>query len=560
MNLPGTLSRIVAGAVGSVYGWRPATPLPNGTAVERPARELYALLWNYYQSNGLYDDVARALAIQGIGTAALKPLRNPANRVVELHVAKIWPGTLPDALPLVADNPHLAPALEQVWSWSNWASQKQVFVRKVACLGDVFVRVATTATSTPDGTPLPPAQTRVYFQLLSPEYVPDFDTNERGDLTYIRIDVPQARREGDRVVALTHTEVWQKGRLPGEDGRVRTWLHSHGDEPDLERLGAPATDRPLSAYGIDFLPFRQCQFRDVGEPRGVGAFTHALDKIDAANLAATRLYQNLFRSNEEAWVLEGEGRVDSSGREIPPPQITGLNGTTTGAAGVASTADDGTLDVGGARLFRLPGGWTLRSVVPQLDYTAELAALTAHMEELEDDLPEMAYYRLREGGDAISGRALQKKLSALVDRVLEARGNCEEALIRLDQMALSIGQAHGLPLFARERIGTYANGDFAHSFAAREVITPDALEDAQATLARAQAITEQMKWLTSAPPLVLEQAGFTAPEVAELLAFRDQQQAQRQQLPAQPAQPAPFTLPPQTTAAMAAAMQAVTAG
>lgn len=522
------LSRFFAGTVASLRGYPGGQPLLFGGSAERPIRDWYAELWDYYVSNGKYDDVAQALAIQAIAAPAIKPLRNPANRVVELHVAKVWPGALPDALPIVTDNERLLPAIEQVWEWSNWATQKQVFIRKLACLGDIFMRVATTAA--PDGTPLPPEQTRVYFQLISPEYVPDFDANERGDLTYIRVDIPQTERIGDRVEPVTHTEVWEKGvAADGSLGRVRKWRHTKGDEQDLEKLGPPQVDVPLLSYGIDFLPFRHAKFRDTGSERGVGAFAHALDKIDAANLAATRLAQNLHRSNEEAWVLEGEGRVDDTGREIPPPQIVGLSSTT--------TENDGTVQVGDARLFRIPGGWTLRSMIPELNYEAEIAALRAQMEELEDDLPEMAYYRLREGGDAISGRALQKKLSALIDRVLEARGNAESCLIRLDQMALSIGQAAGLPLFAANRIGTYDAGDFAHTFAERPVLPTDTLEDAQAALARAQSVTEQMKWWQTAPPALLEQAGFSTDEIQALLDERGALAAET----AAPALPAPST-------------------
>ena len=514
-------SRVMAGMVASIRGYPGGQPILFG-GEERPPKVRYAKLWSRYLSNGTYDDDAFSLAAQGIAIPAIKPLRNPANRVCELYVAKIWPGSLPDALPIVTDNERIIPAIHQAWEWSNWGSQKQVFVRKVAALGDVFVRVATNVL--PDGTPLPPEQTRVYLQVISPEFVPDFDTNERGDLTYIRLDVPRAVRTGDKAELLTHTEVWEKGAAPdGSLGRVRKWLHDQGDEPDLERLGTPQTDAPLLSYGIDFLPFRHCMFRDLGDERGAGAFTHALDKMDAADLAATKLAQNIHRSVEEAWALEGAGRVDDTGREIPAPQIQGLASST--------TANDGTVQVGDMRFVRVPGGWTLKSIVPDLDYGSEILALDKQMEELEDDLPEMAYYRLREGGDAISGRALQKKLSALIDRVTEARGNCEDCLIRLDQMLLSVGQAAGIPGFAPAQIGTYAAGDFRHTFAARPILPPDDLEDAQAQLARAQAVTEQMKWWTTAPPQFLEQAGFDSQEVDALLAERDAQQAQQAAAP-----------------------------
>jgi hypothetical protein len=52
-----------------------------------------------------------------------------------------------------------------------------------------------------------------------------------------------------------------------------------------------------------------------------------------------------------------------------------------------------------------------------------------------------------------------------VDRVIEARGNAEAALIRAQQMALTIGVQAGV----FKDIGTYEKGDFDHRFESREV-------------------------------------------------------------------------------------------
>jgi hypothetical protein len=97
------------------------------------------------------------------------------------------------------------------------------------------------------------------------------------------------------------------------------------------------------------------------------------------------------------------------------------------------------------------------------------------LRELEEDLPELSYYRMRDFGANISGRAARTLLSHAIDRVIEARGNMEDALARADMMALTIGANAGL----FKNIGTYENGDFEHAFAERDVIEPSALEDAE---------------------------------------------------------------------------------
>src|SRR5690242_7925392 len=91
----------------------------------RPA-ELYGLLRAYYQNNGLYSRLARAMVERGLDAAPMAALRNPAFRVVEFYVAAIWPGPLSTALPIRTDNEAIVAPIEQVWAWSNWAARKQV--------------------------------------------------------------------------------------------------------------------------------------------------------------------------------------------------------------------------------------------------------------------------------------------------------------------------------------------------------------------------------------------------------------------------------------------------
>jgi hypothetical protein len=509
------LTRLFAGSANLLYPLRPGSPLSGMEAAigQQAPKRFYELLRAMYLCNGLYDDVARTLYDQAIWREALKPLRNPSYRVVEFYVSKVWPGTLPDALPIVVEdgaNEAIVPAIEQVWQWSNWASQKQVFVRWAAIYGDVFVKVATRTRSDRTG-----QVERVYLQLIDPMHVRDFDTDERGYLTWIRIDIPKTRRVGDRVESYTHTEVWDKAMPlataegPRTIGTYRRWEHTRGDERDLEQLGDPVESRLLSEFGIDFVPIVHCQFRDIGEQRGMGAYVHAIDKIDEANRQATRLHQMLFRHNANTWALEGTGALVRDGRSVPPPRIEGLSGS--------STEDGGTLTVGDEQFLPLPSGWTLKSVVPQLAWADALAVLNAHMLELEKDLPELAYYRLRDMGE-LSGRAARLLLSDAIDRALEVRGNCEAALVRLHEMALTIGAVNGLPQF--RAVGTFEQGAFAHRIEERDILPADRLEEAQAW--QAEALAAEKEQAVTLPHL-WRKLGYTEEEIRQM---QREQQAQ----------------------------------
>jgi hypothetical protein len=116
----------------------------------------------------------------------------------------------------------------------------------------------------------------------------------------------------------------------------------------------------------------------------------------------------------------------------------------------------------------LNGMASMESLIPNINYAAALDILNAMLNELEADLPELAFYRLRDSESfrVAQGRAVRLLLSDAVSRILEARGNAEAGLVRANQMALTIGADVGL--FGD--IGTYENGDYDHHFTDRPVI------------------------------------------------------------------------------------------
>ena len=424
--------------------------MANSEFDELSAAQKYALLDWYYENNGLYNATAQALYGVDTWQDGMKPLRNPAFRVVEFYVATVWPGALKTALPLVTENPRISAPILRVWEWSNWQSRKQEAVRGLAKLGDVFIKVSSAVASTPLAEGETPQTKRVYYQLLKPEYVTELDHDERGYLIYIRIDTPI---DPDTNAGLTwRTEEWDKATQ-----LYRVWRHKKGTDEAISKLGTPETQQNFGEFGIDFIPIVHAQFRSTGGARGECAFAHALDKIDEANLIASRLHETLFPP--EVWALTRNGTDARDGRPLPPVKIGAIN-------------DDGikTVEVGKRSMLPLPTGADIKTVVPDLPYGEQLAILNAHMLELEKDLPELAYYRVRDLGANISGRAAKTLLTDAIQRALEARGIAEDALMRANQMALTIGQAGQLPGFSEAEIGTYEKGAFEHSFKERDVI------------------------------------------------------------------------------------------
>lgn len=453
--------------------------------VETDPVERYAVQRWYYQNNALYDRLAQELYQNGIVNPATAGLRNPAKRIVEFYPAHLWPGDLPAALPIqqpatAKPNDTLATAIQQVWTWSNWAQKKQLLARWLPMLGDVFLKVVQ-----------PLGQKRVYFELVDPATVVDFDVDTRGYLTWCRIDVGREERQGDKLSSYTHVEIWSKERQD-----YRRWEIRNMQPGATDQLGEAAETRTFREIGIDFVPVVHCKFLDLGELRGVGAYLLALDKIDEVNRLATRLSQLMFRHNRPTMAIMANA-TDDAGRPLPAPELE---------SGVVGEDTD---------VIRLPGASRAESLVPDLNYEAYRLWIQDTLRELEADNPELAFWRIAENAAAreLSSLAIKAMLRPAIARLLEVRGNAEDALARADMMALTLGKAAKIAPFTE--LGDYAKGDLEHTFAPREVIVPSEAEAAE---------TAQLEWTTATAQAnlgvsrrqILHERGYTDEQIAKM--------------------------------------------
>jgi hypothetical protein len=241
------------------------------------------------------------------------------------------------------------------------------------------------------------------------------------------------------------------------------YRHKQGQGAAINRLGDPAERHELAEYGIDFVPFVHGKFRDTGGERGVGCFMHCLDKIDEVNRMATRLHQLLFRYNKPIMAVMAGG-MDATGRPLPAVRLP------ESTAGNVELTDD--------EIMSLPGASSATYLIPPIQYGAALEILNAQLNELEQDLPELSYYRLN-AISQVSGAAIRLLMSPALDKATEARDNLDTALIQADQMALTIGANMGL----WSNMGAYMAGDFEHTFGPRPLISlseEDVLKTVQA--------------------------------------------------------------------------------
>lgn len=394
---------------------------------------LYDKLKTLYDGNGVYDDIAYTANLMGIPVEAIKPLRTVVNRSVEFYVSRILPNPT-----VVSENEAVKQAIEQFYKWSNFKSKKQVLCRNLSLYGDLFLKVASD-------------ESKIYFENLNPRYVSEFNTDTRGYITEIRIDIP-IEKDGRE---MTYTEYWSK-----EDDYYAVWEHTRGADASLDNLGEPIEYGSLGELGIDFVPVVYVKFKDAGDARGQGCVTHALDKIDEANRQATTLPQRLYRYGKPIYAVLANS-TDSNGKFNPPPKLNN------GALETTMTDDPS--------VMYFPGMSKMESLIPNIPYQDALNILNAQMAELEQDLPELRFYSLKDS--QISGKAISQLLAGAIARAEEAKDNLIEGLERLDYMALTIGKYLG---FFPRTIGSYENGDFDHSIETDPMIEED--ENERATL------------------------------------------------------------------------------
>lgn len=423
-----------------------------------PAAELYTVLRALYDANGLFDELSRLRYQQEGWAPALKGLYNPTFSVVEFYAHR----TLRGELVVKTDNPKIVDPLAQIARWSNLDNFKTLFSRCTARDGDGFFQVVR-----------PADRPRVYYQMLDAAHVVDFDEDNRGNVTWLRLEKIAADRNADgQLESYRHIEVWSKA-----DGTYRRWrIQERGGlyavNGELGRLPTPEAVIPLADMGINFVPIVHAKHTDLGDPRGRAAVMPAFDLILECCLLATRLHQLAFRHADVTQAIHSPGR-DPTGRPTAPPKITGPKD------------EEGVVRMGGAGFLKLPPGWQLAQLVPDLPYAELLAILVDQITRVEELLPEaVAFKKLREMGE-VSGRAARLLLGDTGDRVEDATSGAEAVIVRGGAMGLTIGQAARIPGF--EDLGDFDAGDFHHSFQPRDVFPVSESEDAASELAKAQA-------------------------------------------------------------------------
>ncbi len=403
-------------------------------------KEQIGVLDMYYSNNSLYESTRLLKYYLGVWSEDIRPLRTPVQRSVEFYVSKIVIGE--PKISAKSKNTALVQSIGDIMDWSNFQVQKPLHVRKMSLHGDLFRKVVSEGN-------------KVWHEAIQTECVTSYTEDTRGFLTSIRIDTPVESDGMER----TRTEYWTV--LEGVP-YMAVWEHVMDESTPLDQLGDPQMFSPLRNFGIDFVPFVRSSFRNSGGAWGDSCVQHALLKVDEANRMATRLHQNLFRYNKPIWHISAN-YMNTDGS---PGKVQKIK--------AATDVDKRDVEVRDNTILYSDGVTKIESLIPNIDYKGALDIVLSQEKELEKDLPELLFYSLPDHAD-MSGDAIRNLLGAAVDRANQAQSNFVEGTVRLNQMAISIGQYQGIFPTA---LGTFDRGELAHSLGFDEPFPQNSTEKA----------------------------------------------------------------------------------
>lgn len=413
----------------------------------------YQILWAFYE-NTAYDDIhvwARQFKLRFGLYRDTRGIFNPANRLGNFHQTHIWGGLLdmeagdgkeePSALPIITDNDDIRPAIANIWKWSNWQIKKDLLTLRGATMGDGFIRVVDNV-----------EKQRVYFELIHPTVVKDLVKDDFGNIKgYVleeeRIDPRNVSRK------VTYNEIAKRG----DNGEVifQTLLN-----------GSPYPWNGVNAeWQVDygFIPFIHTMHIDMGFKYAWAEMHAGRVKFADIDDLASKTTDHIRKEEEGLWLLSGVKKPSSdlksstspSSRDRPQPGREDKH-----------------------YLYAPNENAKATSLISDIDIGAVSDYIQSMIKQSDKDYPELQQDE-NEENTAESGVARRIRQQPAAAKIRTRRTVYDDALVRAQQMALSIGAMGEYPGFEKLNPNGFEQDEFAHSIGKRDVFESDKFEDLQ---------------------------------------------------------------------------------
>jgi len=420
------------------------TGLSDGDFNSYDARRVrYALDWAFYENtvyNKIHSWSGTYKTVKGL-YKYIKNIYNPAYRLGEFYKSHIWGGALDDeamsggALPIVTKNELIRPAIAQLWTWSNWGINKDIITLKGAVLGDSVIRVI-------DDT----EAKKVYLEYVDPATVASLDVDVFGNIKGYTIIETRANPAGG-----SNCEYKEVVTRDGQQVIYRTYLNN--SPYDWNGQAAEWAE----SYG--FVPMVHIEHNNVGSDWGWPEIHPARSKVEVLDDLASMLTDQMRKTINPVWLMAGM-KKDENNKTIKPGDASGRQ------------PEPGREQI--PMLYASDPNAKPHPMVAQIDFAGVISHITEILKELERDYPELKFDALRAAGE-LSGTALRIARQPAETKVNQRRGNYDNALVRAQQMALTIGGLRGYAGFPFG-LESYANGALNHSIGNRSVFSVDPID------------------------------------------------------------------------------------
>jgi hypothetical protein len=254
------------------------------------------------------------------------------------------------------------------------------------------------------------------------------------------------------------------------------------------------------------------QHRDVGQGWGWSEFQPSVSKLHEVDDVASKLNDWIRLTVDCPWLFTGvvpQGQSEAMGVPASSELIISVD----------ADVPKGRSDI--PVVYSNDKDTRAQSLVAPLDVAAVSAHLQTVLQALIDDHPELLADAI---GPNASGEARKVAREKVEATVLQRRSGYDDAQVRADQMALSIGAQKGYPGFEMITAESYSRGELDHSIGPRPVFSVDQAARIAESLARATVV----KTLTDAgvsKESAMRQAGWSDEEIAAELTAKQREDA-----------------------------------
>jgi hypothetical protein len=413
----------------------------------------YAVLWSMYE-NSAYQDIHTFAKSYKSAYGLYRHVRgiyNPVLRLGDFWRSHLMGGKLdaeagdglsiPSALPIETENEGLRPAIAQVWKWSNMQRLKGILSLRTSIMGDGVMVLNDD-----------PERGRVSISWVNPMFLKDVTLDSSGNVRGYTIEYHRphpsqknrnvkyteiAKREGELVVYQTLLDDYPFAW----DGESAEWAVEYG-----------------------FVPMVVFQHNNVGLKWGWSELQPGMAKFREVDDIASKTSDYIRKVVDAPMLYAGVKDPKESDKGVKVGR----------AKGSAGSPD--------AEREAIPAIYTSNENAKAIPMIAQMSIADAcgHLENmlggLERDYPELATDLHNVDGE-ISGRALRINRSPAEEKVFDRRVDYDDALVRIQAMAVSIGGWRMYEGFEGFSLESYAKGDLEHSIGERPVFSKDPMDD-----------------------------------------------------------------------------------